>query len=376
MFPSSTPRPCRHTVSKPNTRALDCDCAPGQDDGFYFFVFFKLQEEEPTFLFTGVHNLQIFGNVGTGVGIRVGVHEAELTIVTRLSVVREDVVHCAGPYRTEQWEWQRLLKKKHLKKIIVIPFLVFLFLSNSCCSTTFWSLHVWADLVALSSVESRLDVDDTFVQTVEDGSGALAHQRRHETYSRKEQKVNFCFMPFADIKFVRRCLIVRCGYHHEVEEAQVLHLKEGGGGKRYQDASRSEYYLSSAKTSEATCLTSPLADVPSFVFTVVVVPVAVVDDDGQAVFTVVVVRVTCEVELRPGEGIQFTRSSFIHTFSRARMLPFVNWPAFQLMNLKGEPSIHSQPPSVTESWPPIHREIPVGLCWITPERKHRDTRVY
>lgn len=232
MFPSSTPRPCRHTVSKPNTRALDCDCAPGQDDGFYFFVFFKLQEEEPTFLFTGVHNLQIFGNVGTGVGIRVGVHEAELTIVTRLSVVREDVVHCAGPYRTEQWEWQRLLKKKHLKKIIVIPFLVFLFLSNSCCSTTFWSLHVWADLVALSSVESRLDVDDTFVQTVEDGSGALAHQRRHETYSRKEQKVNFCFMPFADIKFVRRCLIVRCGYHHEVEEAQVLHLKEGGGGKR------------------------------------------------------------------------------------------------------------------------------------------------
>lgn len=53
-------------------------------------------------MFTGVHNLQIFGNVGTGVGIRVGVHEAELTIVTRLSVVREDVVHCAGPYRTEQ----------------------------------------------------------------------------------------------------------------------------------------------------------------------------------------------------------------------------------------------------------------------------------
>lgn len=106
------------------------------------------------------------------------------------------------------------------------------FLSNSCCSTTFWSLHVWADLVALSSVESRLDVDDAFVQAVEDGSGALAHQRRLETYSRYEQVVNFCFMPFADVKFVKRCLIARRGYHREVEEAQVLHLKEAAEGKR------------------------------------------------------------------------------------------------------------------------------------------------
>lgn len=86
----------------------------------------------------------------------------------------------------------------------------------------------------------------------------------------------------------------------------MLHLKEAAGGKCYQDASRFEYYFSSAKTSEATCLTSPLADVTSLVLTVVVVPVAVIDDDGQAVFTVIVVRVTCEEELRPREGIQLT----------------------------------------------------------------------
>lgn len=49
-----------------------------------------------------------------------------------------------------------------------------------------------------------------------------------------------------------------------------------------------------------------------------------------------------------------------------------NEPSLQWTYLKGEPSIHSQPLSVTESWPPIHRAVPVGACFITPGRQqHR-----
>lgn len=47
-------------------------------------------------------------------------------------------------------------------------------------------------------------------------------------------------------------------------------------------------------TIKGTYLTSPLADVSSFVITVVVVPVAVVNKYRQAVFTEIVVWVTCE----------------------------------------------------------------------------------
>lgn len=45
---------------------------------------------------------------------------------------------------------------------------------------------------------------------------------------------------------------------------------------------------------EATVLTSALADVSSFVLAVVVIPVATVNEHSQAVFTVVVVGVSCE----------------------------------------------------------------------------------
>lgn len=51
-----------------------------------------------------------------------------------------------------------------------------------------------------------------------------------------------------------------------------------------------------------------------------------------------------------------------------------NEPSLQWTYLKGEPSIHSQPLSVTESWPPIHRAVPVGACFITPGRQqHRSS---
>lgn len=54
-----------------------------------------------------------------------------------------------------------------------------------------------------------------------------------------------------------------------------------------------QYYLLFA-TVIAPHLTSALTDISSFAVTVVVVPVAVVNEDRKAVFTVIVVRVTCE----------------------------------------------------------------------------------
>lgn len=47
-------------------------------------------------------------------------------------------------------------------------------------------------------------------------------------------------------------------------------------------------------TVKAIYLTSALADVSSVVFTVVVVPVAVVNKNREAVFTVIVIWVTCK----------------------------------------------------------------------------------
>lgn len=49
-----------------------------------------------------------------------------------------------------------------------------------------------------------------------------------------------------------------------------------------------------AVTIKATHLTSPLADVSSLVFTVVIVPVAVVNEYRETVLSVIVVWVTCE----------------------------------------------------------------------------------
>lgn len=60
----------------------------------------KEREEEPTFLFTTVGDLEIFGNSGAGVHFRVGVRKAEGTVVTHLSIVRKDAFHCAASYRT------------------------------------------------------------------------------------------------------------------------------------------------------------------------------------------------------------------------------------------------------------------------------------
>lgn len=91
---------------------------------------------------------------------------------------------------------------------------------------------------------------------------------------------------------------------------------------------------------QAACLTSPLADISSLVLAVVVVPVAVVNKYRQAVFTKVIVRVTC------GEH----KSRRLMLFFRSNSEFSVSYePAFQRMYLNGEPSIHSQPPSVMES---------------------------
>lgn len=147
---------------------------------------------------------------------------------------------------------------------------------------------------------------------------------------------------------------------HEVEEALVFFLEErrrhgyNVGNTLHRDVF---LYVSCL---EATFLTSPLADVSSFVLTVVVIPVATVNQYAQAVFTVIVIWITCPRRMMPGLSTDVVK--YRHDLA-------LNWPAFQWMYLKGEPSVHSQPPSVMESWPPIHSEIPVGVCWITPWRK-------
>lgn len=56
----------------------------------------------------------------------------------------------------------------------------------------------------------------------------------------------------------------------------------------------SKYVNTSETTVKATRPTFPFADVSPFLLTVVVIPVAVVNYYGQAVFPVVVVWITCE----------------------------------------------------------------------------------
>lgn len=273
-------------------------------------------------------------------------------------------------------------------------------LSNFCISmrlhsATFWSLHVGADVSTLSSEESRLNVDHTFWWTVKDGRGVLTHHRRHKTCSRKE--------PFKYLLNEVKIFVIRVKYrpyHREEEVAQVFFLKEKRRVWGYWHVST----LVSTSTFTAAYLTSPLADVSSFVLTVVVVPVATVNEYGHTVFPIIVVRVTCEkrwiqyhysqcpfalylalswelpalpcayTERLRGEANR-NCSVFLTVFLQkpCRTHLALNEPAFQWMYLKGEPSIHSQPPSVMESWPPIHREIPVGLCWITPVSKQQNT---
>lgn len=56
--------------------------------------------KEPTFLFTTVGDLEIFRYSGAGVHLRMGVCKAVGMVVTPLSIVRKDTIHCAAPYRT------------------------------------------------------------------------------------------------------------------------------------------------------------------------------------------------------------------------------------------------------------------------------------
>lgn len=55
-----------------------------------------------------------------------------------------------------------------------------------CDCITVRSLHMRADVCALSSEESRLNVDHAFFRAVKDSGCALTQLRRHETCSKQD----------------------------------------------------------------------------------------------------------------------------------------------------------------------------------------------
>lgn len=92
-FPSSTPRPCRHTVGR--HRTFSCVRSRPHWGGLQ-----QTTKDHLTFLFTAVDDLQIFGDIRARVGLHVGVRKAERTVVAHLPVPGKDAVHRAAPCRT------------------------------------------------------------------------------------------------------------------------------------------------------------------------------------------------------------------------------------------------------------------------------------
>lgn len=95
MFPSSTPRPCRHTDGGQVPQNLQLPLLTSTLAGLSQTI-----KDHFTFLFTAVDDLKIFGDIGTLVGLHVGVREADRTVVTHLPVARKDAFHRAVPCRT------------------------------------------------------------------------------------------------------------------------------------------------------------------------------------------------------------------------------------------------------------------------------------
>lgn len=134
MFPSSIPRPCRHTVSSQITNVIVKLQETWRLD-FKLLKWMKEWEDEPTFLFTAIGDLEIFGNSGAGVHLHVGVRKAEGTVVTYLSIVRKDTVHCAASYRTIRIDklqiWRRsvlIIKHREMQPFLHFNPLLYLWL--------------------------------------------------------------------------------------------------------------------------------------------------------------------------------------------------------------------------------------------------------
>lgn len=93
MFPSSTPRPCRHAVGRQTTQN------PQLSSTFLGEVQ-QATIHRSTFFFTVGDDLEVFGDIGTWLFLHGGVGKAERTLVAHLSVAGKDAFHGAAPCRT------------------------------------------------------------------------------------------------------------------------------------------------------------------------------------------------------------------------------------------------------------------------------------
>lgn len=91
-------------------------------------------------------------------------------------------------------------------------------------------------------------------------------------------------------KATNRTMLLQNNYRREAEEARGYFLK----GEIQVAVTHIGSQIWSVMTMQALCLTSPLADVSSPGATFVVIPFAAVYEYGQAVFTIIIIRVTCQ----------------------------------------------------------------------------------